>query len=213
MPAWITWTLIGFLSGSIPYSLLVGKLLLKQDIRTQADHNPGAFNVLRAGNSAGVFLLAALLDGFKGAIPVGLAYFGAGIDGLPLVAVAMAPALGHAYSPWLKFKGGKAIAVTFGTWAGVTIGEAPTFLGILLGLWFFAVENSGWAVAGMVTSFLIYTLTRFSGTQPELILLWVLNGALLLWRYRDDLKRPITFRDRYREWVDRLLGRPNREAS
>ena len=127
----LTWTAIGYLAGSIPFSVLIGRLAGAGDIRLHGDGNPGAFNVLRA---AGVrwFVVATLLDGFKGAIPVGYAFFSLGIEGAGLIPVAISPVAGHAFSPWLRFRGGKAVAVTFGIWAGLTGPVGPVIFGIAL---------------------------------------------------------------------------------
>lgn len=202
----LLWSVIGFLSGSVPWSLLVGRFVLRRDIRQVGDANPGAFNVMKSGGGAGVFLLAALLDGFKGAIPVGLAWFWAGIEGWWILPVALAPALGHAYSPWLGFKGGKAIAVTFGDIAGLTLYEGPIFMGLLLGMFFYAIETSGWAVLATCASLLAYWLLAHPA-EPYLAVLWLLHSLLLLWKYREDLWQPPQFRAGYRHLVDRLRGR------
>ena len=88
------WFIIGFVYGALPFSVWVGRLALRTDIRTYGDHNPGATNVIRAGGwQWGV--LALLLDYFKGAIPVGVAHFFIGLEGVSLAVVAMAPVLGH----------------------------------------------------------------------------------------------------------------------
>jgi acyl phosphate:glycerol-3-phosphate acyltransferase len=138
--ALIFWTLVAFLFGSIPFSLLVGFWLLGVDIRRYGDGNPGAANVIRVG------MLATLLDSFKGAAPVGAASFLVGIQDWRIVQIAIAPVAGHAFSPWLHFRGGKAVAVTFGVWTGLTLGGAPVVLGIFLLLMYFTVAVNGWAV-------------------------------------------------------------------
>ena len=61
----------------------------------------------------------------KGALPVALAYYVFGVSGWGLMPVMLAPILGHAYSPFLRFKGGKAIAVTFGVWTALTVPFGP----------------------------------------------------------------------------------------
>jgi glycerol-3-phosphate acyltransferase PlsY len=123
----VLWTLIAFLSGSIPFSVLVGRLAANVDIRKYGDHNPGATNVLRA-TGWGWGALAGLLDYLKGAVPVGIPWFLLGIHGWGIVPIALAPLLGHAYSPWLRFRGGKAVATTFGVWTGLTLGAGPVIL-------------------------------------------------------------------------------------
>jgi glycerol-3-phosphate acyltransferase PlsY len=181
------WLVVAFVSGALPFSVWIGRLVLRTDIRRYGDHNPGATNVLRAGGwQWGA--LALLLDYFKGAIPVGLAHFGAGLNNWSLVAVALVPVLGHAYSPFLGFRGGKAVAVTFGVWTGLTLGEVPIMLGIMLGIWVTVVIVSGWAMMLAVVSLLIYLL--FFHPEPVLLAVWAGNALLLAWKHRTDLAQP-----------------------
>jgi acyl phosphate:glycerol-3-phosphate acyltransferase len=110
---------IAFLSGSLPFSVWLGRLLLGVDVRQYGDGNPGAANTFRTGNKlVGVLVLA--LDVSKAAVPVGLAYFNLGIRGADMALIALAPILGHAFSPFLRFRGGKALATALGVWIGLT---------------------------------------------------------------------------------------------
>jgi len=181
----IYWTVIGFLLGAIPFSLWLGKLSLNADIRRYGDGNPGATNAWRAGGWH-VGLPSLLLDYLKGAVPVGLANFWVGISGWGLVAVALAPALGHAYSPFLRFRGGKALAVTFGLWTGLTLAEGPTVFGLLLALFFIVQQNDGWAVVFGLLTFLGYLVVRQAGLST--LVIWGANTFLLTWKYRSDLR-------------------------
>lgn len=180
------WILISFVMGSLPLSLWLGKLALHTDVRQYGDGNPGGANVWRAGGK-GLGLLAILLDFLKGAIPVGLANFTVGVDGWQLVAVALAPILGHAYSPFLRFRGGKALSVTFGIWCGLTLWVVPSVLGVAFALWLAVLVVPGWAVlVGELTLLVFLVLTR----APVLWLaVWFGSTALLLWKHRDDLKQ------------------------
>ena len=110
--AWL-WFLVAFVFGALPLSVWLGRFALGVDIRKYGDGNPGAANVWRAGGKWWG-LLAILLDGFKGLIPVAIANFAIGIEGWWLTAIALAPILGHTYSPFLNFRGGKALSTTFG---------------------------------------------------------------------------------------------------
>ncbi len=197
----LVWAVIGFLSGSVPYSPLLGRLFLRRDIRAVGDGNPGATNVFRAGGRW-LGVAALLLDGFKGAIPVGLAYWGAGLEGAGLVVAALAPVLGHAFSPFLGGRGGKAVATTFGIWAGLTGPEAPLVLGLLLAAWFLALDNPGWALALTLACFLGHLLNY--RPDPAFLALWAATSALLLWKYRGDLAQRPRLR---RELAARLLRR------
>ena len=115
------WISVGYLSGSIPFSVIIGKVFVKKDIRTVGDGNPGGANVLKAGGMK-VGIPAILLDMFKGFLPVYLAQR-YGMEGWSLIPICLAPILGHAFSIFLRFRGGKALGTTAGVWVG------------LIGLW------------------------------------------------------------------------------
>jgi glycerol-3-phosphate acyltransferase PlsY len=198
----VLWTLIAFLSGSIPFSVIVGRLAADVDVRQYGDHNPGATNVLRA-TGWGWGALAGTLDTLKGAVPVGIAWFMLGIHGWGIVPIALAPLLGHAYSPWLGFRGGKAVATSFGVWTGLTLGAGPIMLGILLSLTFAVVIVAGWAVVLTMFGFGGFVWLQYGAFQPELMAIWLVNLALLAWKYRADLRQPPGIRP----WLMRLMGR------
>lgn len=182
----LTWILIAFVSGSLPYSVWIGRLALKDDIRSYGDGNPGAFNVFRAGGK-GWGWLAILLDGLKGAIPVGFAHYSAGLEGWPLVITALAPVIGHAYSPILKFRGGKAIAVTFGTWTGMTLWLAPTLLGISFAAVQLTRRNDRLAIVlGQAVLLIAFLVVRADWTWYAV---WVGTGLVLLVKHLPK-KRP-----------------------
>ena len=74
----LLWTVIGFIAGALPFSVWLGRLAVDRDIRRYGDGNPGAANAVRAGGWK-IGLPAVILDGLKGAIPVGVAYHAFGI--------------------------------------------------------------------------------------------------------------------------------------
>lgn len=153
--------LLGFFSGSIMFSYLLPKLIYKKDIISLSDdHNPGMANVLTyAGKKMGAICL--VLDMAKGFIPV---YF-AGIylehDNLLFSLVISAPVLGHAFCPFLKFKGGKAVAVTFGSLLG-TFEYSLSWLILALSTLFFTAVISIYPhslrIIISVIPFVVYTL-------------------------------------------------------
>ncbi|HXF61281.1 MAG TPA: glycerol-3-phosphate acyltransferase, partial [Caldilineaceae bacterium] len=104
----LVWTVAAFLAGSLPFSVWIGRLRLGVDIRAYGDHNPGATNVLRAGGK-GAAALALLLDMVKGALPLIAARSTSKISNAWLAPIALAPAFGHAFSPFLGGRGGKAV--------------------------------------------------------------------------------------------------------
>ena len=186
--------LIGFWLGAVPFSVWLGKWFLRQDVRRTGDHNPGATNVFRSG-SRGLGLLVLLLDISKAAVPVGLAYNDFEIRGWPLVMIAAAPPLGHAFSPFLNFRGGKALATVLGVWIGLTWWKASlaAVAGVLAGLLLFA--QAGWAVMVGLLAILATLLLWL----PDPLLLAVLAGQFLLlgWTHRADLRSRPRLRSRH----------------
>jgi glycerol-3-phosphate acyltransferase PlsY len=104
----------GFLLGSIPFGLLLTRAAGLGDIRSIGSGNIGATNVLRTGNKA----LAAgvlVLDALKGFAPVMIAAF---FGPIAPAAAALGAVIGHMFTPWLAFRGGKGVATTLGVlWA------------------------------------------------------------------------------------------------
>jgi glycerol-3-phosphate acyltransferase PlsY len=188
-----------FLSGSIPFSVWIGRLALRRDIREYGDKNPGSTNVFRAGGK-GWGALAFLLDTLKSAVPVGVAYWFLGINGLWMVAIAIAPVLGHAFSPFLKFRGGKAVAAAFGMWMGLTIGEIPPISGLLLLYWFKVIDSSGWAI--MFTSLSLLGYLLLAHPTPLFIGIWAGTTAILAWKHRAELRQRPHIRDD--AWVRKI---------
>lgn len=182
----LLWIAFAFLCGSLPLSFWLGKVALHTDIRQYGDGNPGGANVWKAGGKWWG-ITAILLDAFKGLIPVALAQFWGGVQGLPLAAVALAPILGHAYTPWLSFNGGKALSVSFGIWTGLTLWQGPVVLGIAFAIWLLILRVEGWAVfAGMLTLLVYFLLTQ----APVLwLVVWLGNFLLFLWKQRADFRR------------------------
>ena len=188
------WTLVGFLSGSVPYSLLLGRWLAHADIRRYGDGNPGASNAAKAGGWR-VAAPALLLDYLKGAVPVGLAHLHAGLTGWGLLPVALAPVLGHAFSPWLRFRGGKAVTVTFGIWTGLTLWEGPTVLGAAVGLFSPILANDAWAVILGMLGLGAYLMLRIP--EGATLATWGGNLLILAWTHRAELGR----RPHLRPWI------------
>ncbi len=119
--AYAAGAVIGYLLGSIPFGLVLTRAAGLGDIRSIGSGNIGATNVLRTGHK-GLALATLLLDGGKGAIAVLLVKLLFGGEAVPLALVTGAAAvIGHNFPVWLKFKGGKGVATTF----GLMIAAAP----------------------------------------------------------------------------------------
>lgn len=200
----LIWTLIGFLLGSLPISVWLGRLILHTDIRGYGDGNPGGTNVMRAG-SRGLGVTAIILDMLKGALPVSLAHYVFEVDGWPLVPVMLAPIAGHAFSPFLGFRGGKALASTFGVWSALTVPFGPFVMGGSVLVFYKLLGNTGWAVMAALLALLGFLLgprlrstpgaPATSATLP-LIFAWLGTVGLLVWTHRADLRQPLALRRR-----------------
>lgn len=180
----LVWMIVGFLSGALPFSVWLGRLFLHDDIRRYGDGNPGAANAWRAGTwRVGVPVL--LLDYLKGAIPVGAARWYVGVSDWGLVAVALAPVLGHAFSPFLGFRGGKAVAVTFGIWSGLTLWEGPLAMGLPMGALFLAGTADAWTLIWGMLTFLGYLLLQHADFYT--LSVWGGNMLIVAWKHRATL--------------------------
>ncbi|MBZ0305360.1 MAG: glycerol-3-phosphate acyltransferase, partial [Anaerolineae bacterium] len=126
--------------------------------------------------------------------PPGLAWFFAGITDWRIVPIAVAPVAGHAFSPFLKFKGGKALAATFGVWSGLTLAEVPTMLGLLMTLFFILLTVDGWAVVLAMLPLSVYMLLY---KNTILLAVWAGIFIILVLKHRADLQKPL----RLKPWI------------
>ena len=102
-----------------------------------------------------------------------------------LVAAALAPIGGHAFSPFLGFRGGKAITVSFGVWTALLPPAGPIVLGAILTVLHYARASRAWApllaMCGLLAHILIFA------RQPVLLFIWLGNVCILVWRFRREL--------------------------
>ncbi len=169
-----------YLIGSIPFSLYVGKFFKGIDVRGRGSKNIGATNVARlCGTRCG--LLALVLDLAKG----GLVAFLAISWGIPIILSGLA-VVGHNWSPWLKFSGGKGVATSLGilgvlSWPGFLIA-----LAIWIGLAYLVSYASVSSMGALITSPLIIYLF---GAQWEAVTLMLLLALLTIWQHRKNIGR------------------------
>ena len=151
--------LFSYLSGSIPFGLILTKIFGDQDIRNIGSGNIGATNVLRTGNKF-LAALTLVLDILKGYIPViiSLQYF----PGLIQVSCLLA-FLGHVFPVWLKFNGGKGVATYLGILLALSIqlGLLFIFTWVIVSLIFRYSSVS--SMFASLTIFVIYTLREIAG--------------------------------------------------
>jgi glycerol-3-phosphate acyltransferase PlsY len=187
--------LAAFAIGSIPFGYLIGRWFYRTDIRTRGSGNIGAMNALRTMGTAGA-VAVLLLDAFKGFIPtfLALAWLKGHLDmeGLPpgeeiVAAIAAAGAvLGHCFSPWLRFRGGKGVATSFGAVFALCW---PAAL-IAVGGWIAGAVLTRYSSVGSILGSVLapVAIWSFTGSAPETAYS-VFAALLILFTHRDNLVR------------------------
>jgi glycerol-3-phosphate acyltransferase PlsY len=212
--------LLGFLMGSVPFGLLLGKVK-GIDIREHGSGNIGATNVFRTlGKGNGVICL--LLDFLKGFVPVVVASNLCRLDGqgIPVVIEALqtwnfglgreqllfsqtlpvltafAAIMGHNYSPWIGFKGGKGIATTGGAFTALM----PFGVPILILIWAIFTFTTKYVSVGSIAAGVALPLMAIFGSwkhgklangewNKPLFILALVSGLLAIWKHRANIAR------------------------
>ncbi len=202
-PLWDTVILAigGFLLGSVPFGYLIARLN-GVDIRKVGSGNIGATNAIRAlGTRWGIVI--GLLDALKGAVPALLAVLFIPYPGI----VGAAAILGHIFSPWLGFKGGKGVATTLGTFA--LLSPVAT-LGVSI-LWAVLFWSTGYvsvasvfALAGLPVAILLV-----AGFRPEISVICAAAGVALVvaWAHRGNMMRLLAGKENRADFWKRMYQR------
>jgi len=174
--------ILGYLLGSIPFGLVLTRFAGTPDLRSIGSGNIGATNVLRTGRKG---LAAATLIGdmLKGTIAVIIAGYCAGPDAAMLA--ALGAFLGHLFPVWLKFRGGKGVAVYIGVLLGLLWPAALVFCLIWLAVALLTRYSSLSAlIASLVTPILLWWLGHLA-----LAALFTVLTVLLFYAHRENIKR------------------------
>jgi len=177
---------IAWLTGGIPFGLIIVRLMTGSDIREAGSGNIGATNVLRtAGPLPGVLTL--ILDAAKGFFAVWLADKLSGGSVLWMSLAALAVLLGHAFPVWLKFQGGKSVASFIGAFAYLT----PLPLVAVLLLFVMVVAWTRHLSFGSVIAAGLFPIACWMILHPDWPVLFAAVGAavLIVWRHRDNIER------------------------
>ena len=184
-------SIAAFCLGACPFSVFIGKFLLHKDIRHYGDGNPGAFNVFRAGGrKAGI--LALVVEIGKGVPFVFLSHSVYDLAGVPVAVIGISAILGHAFSPFLKFKGGKALAVTGGVILALPLYNVFLAFMLLLFLAFLFIEVDSWIIMFGTGGTLIYVITTTGYSWETFFMASVF--VILAIKHFDDLCTFPTFR-------------------
>ena len=174
----------GYLAGSIPFGILVSKVLGLGDLRKVGSGNIGATNVLRTGNKLAAFL-TLLFDFSKGLCAVLIARHFFGEDA---VQVSAASALmGHCFPIWLRFRGGKGVA----TFLGATIALSFIIGIICCFVWLFVAVVRKMSSLASLTSSASAPIAAIFLDHPNTILLLVLLMSIVFFRHKQNIDRII----------------------
>ncbi|WP_299368795.1 glycerol-3-phosphate 1-O-acyltransferase PlsY [uncultured Tateyamaria sp.] len=177
------WAVIGYGLGSIPFGMVLARMMNLGNLRDIGSGNIGATNVLRTGNKTAA-ALTLLLDAAKGAAALLLARAVTGAEDAAQLA-GLAAMLGHCYPAWLAFKGGKGVATFLGLllalhWP-VGVGACVAWL---VGAALTRISSMGALVAAASSTFLLVFLGK-----PDALFLGVILTLLIFWRHRANIAR------------------------
>ncbi|MFC3418284.1 glycerol-3-phosphate 1-O-acyltransferase PlsY [Salinicoccus hispanicus] len=173
---------LSYLLGSVPFSLLIGKWFYKIDIRQHGSGNIGTTNTFRIlGKKAGIVVL--LLDMLKGALPVLAAML---LDpDMHIFIPGLVAALGHVYSIFLKFKGGKAVATS----GGAVLAYNPILFILLLVAFLITLKISKYVSLSSMVSAVLFFILSLIFRDPLLIAFSFIIAVVIVVRHISNIRR------------------------
>ncbi|KIN73781.1 glycerol-3-phosphate 1-O-acyltransferase PlsY [Sulfitobacter guttiformis] len=178
----LLWAVMGYLLGSVPFGIVVARVMGLGNLREIGSGNIGATNVLRTGSKPAA-AATLILDAGKGALALLLARHFAGEDAAQIA--AFAAMVGHCFPVWLKFEGGKGVA----TFLGILIALAwpvglAACLAWLIGAGLSRMSSMGGLLSAAASSILVVLMGYGTG-----YLLCVLLTVIIFWRHRANIAR------------------------
>jgi len=185
--------LLGYLAGSVPFAFLLARRA-GIDVRFAGSGNVGAANVMRTTGTRRAILVMSL-DVAKGALAVVLAWLVHA--GVTLTALAAAAAVvGHIYPVWLRFHGGKGVAVAAGVFGVLT----PIATALAAGLFLVIVYVTRYVSLGSIAATVALPPAAWMTGEPKAVVFAAAgSGALILFRHRGNIRR-------LREGTERRMG-------
>ncbi len=185
----LIFVIISYLLGSLPNGLYVANLK-GIDIRNEGSKNTGATNVFRVmGAKFGILVL--ILDALKGFIPLFIAEK-LGVTGNSLVLIGIIAVIGHTFSPFLNFKGGKGVATSL----GIFLYLAPIPMLITLLMFFVVVGITKYVSLGSVLAsvmlpllILIMPVNEKLGNKVIVFIISALLGSYIIYKHRANIQR------------------------
>jgi glycerol-3-phosphate acyltransferase PlsY len=174
--------LLGYLSGSVPFGLLLTRWAGLGDVRAIGSGNIGATNVLRTGSKK-IAALTLLADALKATLPVSLALLWGSESAA--IAAAIGAFLGHLYPVWLGFKGGKGVA----TFLGVLLALCPFASFAFIALWLATAAVFRFSSLAAIIAVVTAVITASLVSPPTIATAIALMGGLVLLRHRENMTR------------------------
>lgn len=184
--------IVSYLIGSIPTAYIFGKLYRGIDIRQYGSGNVGATNVFRVlGKGPGIVVL--IIDIAKGVVAMTVVADIFGINNIfAYVLLGIAVVVGHNWTVFLQFKGGKGMATSLGVLIGLTIKVAlirPVLLSAV-GAWLVVFLSTGYvSLASIIAAVLLPVFMLIFAPSFELVLLGVIFCVFVVLRHRPNIKR------------------------
>ena len=185
--AMVPWLLASYLLGAIPTSYITARLFRHIDLREHGSKNLGATNLYRVLGWK-FALPVGLFDMMKGLVPVLVFAPRASSSQLFGLVCGLMAVLGHVYSVFVRFKGGKGVA----TAAGVMLALTPLALGASFAVWFAVVGLTGYVSLGSILSAAAFPLAVWILDPPEQpVILWldIALAAAIIWLHRGNIGR------------------------
>lgn len=175
------------LLGSVPFGLVLTKLSGGADLRSVGSGNIGATNVLRTGNKflAAMTLILDLLKGTVAVLAVGWLWPDTEWSQYAMLAAALGAVVGHCFSVFLKFSGGKGVA----TYAGVAFGLSPVLGGIYAALWIGMIAAFRISSLGGIAAALAMPLAALIMGQGEWALVLLLISGIVVLKHSANIDR------------------------
>ena len=183
----LPWLVASYLLGAVPTSYLAGRLFRGIDLREHGSRNLGATNLYRVLGWR-YAIPVGLFDAAKGLVPV--LVFAPRVSSSELFALVcgLLAVLGHVFSVFVGFKGGKGVA----TAAGVMLGLTPAALGVAALVWALLVYLTGYVSVGSIAAAVIFPLAVYliePPDRPAILWLDVAVAAAIVWLHRANIKR------------------------
>ncbi|WP_418965781.1 glycerol-3-phosphate 1-O-acyltransferase PlsY [Cetobacterium sp.] len=185
----LIFAVVAYIFGSLPCGVWLGKATKDIDIREYGSKNSGATNAYRIlGPKYGIMVL--ILDALKGYIPLYIAS-SFGVDGIYIIVLGLIAILGHTFSFFLQFKGGKGVATSL----GVFLFLMPKVVGILVLVFILVVGISryislGSVICAALLPILAYFMpVRDSSTRMPLVFISLLVGVFVIYKHKANIQR------------------------